>query len=194
MKSDDQSTPQGIPNASCTSASTEAGVQEHSDEQLIQLKTPGICRRAGLSTSEHDFVANGLRTHLWLQRDSFDPSRPNADRQKFVNYILDKRGISIVRDEHAQKRTRSREEFSLDAVREPPPEVARDTDEQRDLAMDMRALFESLPTTLQEVAKALVEGRLTELGNRDGWSRRLVDERRAMLVRACRDAGLDAYL
>lgn len=193
MKSDDQSTLQGIPNASCTSASTEAGVQEHSDEQLIQLKTPGICRRAGLSTSEHDFVANGLRIHLWLNHDSFNPGRPNADRQKYVNYILDKRGISIVRDEHAQKRTRSREEFSLDAVREPPPELAHDTDEQRDRASDVNDFIESLPGFLQEVAFAIRDGRITELMHRDGWTRRLFDERRKMLVQACYDAGLDQY-
>jgi len=180
------------------------------DPTLLQAAHPFVLgkarrlsRRRGFNRSDREDIEQELRLHLIQQAAKFDPTITTWE--KFVSFILDKRGISLLRQQTAEKRSPLREECSLnDSVRDADgrivdrhqttPEASRDFRVLMDLHADLEVLRQRISDEAWLVARGLGEGNLASIAREQGWSRATADRHMRELRQACEDLGLREYL
>jgi RNA polymerase sigma-70 factor, ECF subfamily len=171
--------------------------------RLIKNKARRLSCRGGFTASDKDDIEQELCLHLWRQASKFDPTI--ASWLKWASYILDKRCVSILRQHTAERRSRKREECSLN-------EPVLDTDHHvvdrhqttaeaaQDFRwfLDLRADIEGLRNRLSEEAwllhRGMVDGTIAEMAREQHWSRTRVARYRRELRQVCENNNLREYL
>jgi len=169
---------------------------------LIRSKARRLCGRSGFTQSDREDIEQELRLHLWRKAAMYDPAITSWE--KFASFILDKRGVSLLRERAAEKRSRRREECSLnDPVLDcdgrivdrhaTTPEAASTWQRLHDLERDVADLRERLPTDEhRQFMDALGRGGTTNsTGTELGLSRRAAERYVAELRRIIEDAFRD---
>lgn len=171
--------------------------------RLLRTKAGRLCRLGGFSQADREDIEQELSLHLWRNAALFDPAVTTW--LKFASFILDKRGVSLLRERTAAKRNRRREDCSLDDQvldddgrvvprHETTPEAASDPTRLRDLERDMAQVLAGLSDDLRAAALALAFGTQNSVGPELGISRRAMAKAVDQLREIFRDAGLDQYL
>ncbi|MBX3385994.1 MAG: hypothetical protein KF768_05435 [Phycisphaeraceae bacterium] len=172
---------------------------------LIARKARRLCRRRGMSLSDIEDIEQELRIHVELRLARWDSEK--ACQRTFIDRIIRRRLVSIIRYRFAEKRTPEREDCSLnDPVldesgrmvdrHQTTPEAASTRQRLQDLARDLADLRERLPSeTHRRFMDALGRGgSVNSIGAELGLSRRAAARHFADLQRLFEDAGLRVYL
>lgn len=173
--------------------------------RLIRFKARQLCRRPGFSRSDQEVIERDLRTDLDLRMPRFNPAR--AQLNTFIDRVIRRRIISLVRYRFADKRDPRREECSLnDPVldadgrvvdrHETTPEATSTWQRLHDLERDVADLRERLPSDgHRQFMDALARGAtINSIAGELGISRRAAAKYFAELRRFFEDAGLREYL
>lgn len=173
--------------------------------RLIKFKARQLCRRPGFSRSDQEGIEQDLRTHLDQRMASYNPAR--AQRNTFIDRVIERWIISLLRYRFAEKRDPRREECSLNdpvldadgrvvARHETTPEAGRTWQRLHDLEQDVADLRERLPSDgHRQFMDALARGTtINAIAGELGISRRAAAKYFAELRQFFDDAGLRDYL
>lgn len=173
--------------------------------RLIKFKARQLCRRPGFSRSDQEVIEHDLLTDLHLRMPRYDPAR--AQCNTFIDRVIERRIISLLRYRFADKRDPRREECSLnDPVldadgrvvdrHETTPDAARRWQRLHDLEQDVADLRERLPSDEhRRFMDALARGTtINAIAGELGISRRAAAKYFAELRQFSEDGGLRDYL
>ena len=171
--------------------------------RLIKFKARQIARKPGFSQSDREDVEQSLILDLLKRLPDFDPAK--AALNTFIDRIVNRKVASLLRHHKAEKRSRQREECSLnDPVldadgrvvdrHQTTPEASGDWLRRREMQQDIATVLERLPETLRLIAMKRVRGTIASIAREQGISRGTVTRHIEALRRACEDAGLRDYL
>lgn len=178
------------------------GINEYA-ARLIKFKARQIARKPGFSQSDREDVEQSLILDLLKRLPDFDPAK--AALNTFIDRIVNRKVASLLRHHKAEKRSRGREECSLnDPVldadgrvvdrHQTTPEASSDWLRRRQMQQDIGIVLERLPEVLQLIALGLVHGTVASIAREHGMSRNTVAKHIEALRHACEDAGLRDYL
>lgn len=166
----------------------------------IRAKSRQIVRRAGLSRSDREDVAQALAARLLAPLRAFDPAK--LPREAYVRMVLRRATASVLGYLRAAKRAGpavvSLEAFlrqDADDPLEPADRPGRrSAEEAADLARDVADLLAALPPDLRELAEQLKERSMAGAARDRDVSRITVYARLAELRSRFARAGLNDYL
>lgn len=174
-------------------------------EWLIARKSHRVCRRRGMSVSDVEDIEQALRFHVAQNIADHDPAK--ACIRTFLDRLIQRRLVSILRHRYAARRSPKREECSLNEfIRDEGGRLserhesvaAMESTEQRlrDLTRDIADLRERLPSDAhRQFLDALARGgTVNSIGPELGLSRRAAARCFEDLRRAFEDAGLRVYV
>ena len=182
--------------------------------KLVRAKARKYLGRYGLTAADVEDMQQELLLHLHFAMKKYDPSR--GERTTFMDRVVQKRILSIIRYKTASPRDYRKEAHSLN---EPAPGDTSDSDltwgdcldeetylaataqgsvrsveETRDLAIDTEAALGRLPPELREFCLRLTDAAITALARELDMPRTTLYERIKRIREALREAGIDDYL
>lgn len=173
--------------------------------RLIRFKARQLARRRAFAGCEADDIAQDLWLDLHKRLPRYDPAR--AQLNTFIARIVERKVVSLLRYHGAAKRTRDREDCSLnDQVRDADgrpvdrhqvmPEASSTWQRLHDLERDVADIRQRLESeTLGEIVDALGRGQpVSAIAREHGVSRTTVERRIAEIREVFEDAGLRRYL
>jgi len=171
--------------------------------RLVRYKARQLCRKPGFSRSDRDDLEQSLLLDLLKRLPDFDPRR--AQLNTFIDRIVNRKVASILRHHKAEKRSRDREECSLNEPvldvdarvvdrHQTTPEATKDSFRWRDMHQDIALVLQRLPEVVQLIALGLAHGSVASIAREHGMSRGTVNKHIESLRRACEDADLRDYL
>jgi len=167
--------------------------------KLIRLKAGQLVGTYGFTTSDREGLEQRLALHLIEHMDQFDPEQ--GSRNTFLNRIVDRRIISILRQRFAQRRD-YRRTVPLDEAmadqngerREPVDRRRACVDRSSDLAIDLSDVIESLDGDTRHMFGLLMHESVAETARRLGLTRAEARTRIARIRKLLTDSGLEVYL
>lgn len=126
-------------------------------EPFVLSKARRLSRCRGFNRSDEEDIRQDLWMHVIQQAPRFDETV--ASWEKFVSFILDKRCISLLRHRRAEKRSKGREDCSLNEPvldgdgrvverHQTTPEASSTWQRLYDLSRDAAEFRKGLPTEL----------------------------------------------
>lgn len=169
------------------------------ERRLIRLKAWQLVGKYGFTRSDREDIEQDLALHVIEHMGQFDPKR--SSRSTFVDRIVNRRIISILRQRFAQRRDYRRCVALDEAIvnREDAPLKPEDqrrvrVDPTSDLAIDLHDAIESLEADTQHMCRLLMHEASAETARRLGLTPAEARTRVARIRRQLTDAGLEVYL
>jgi len=157
---------------------------------LIRRKARKLARRSDDLAIGRDDLAHELVAALLARKSKFDASRGEAGA--FLHVVLEHAATNILRELHAGKRTPSGQLVGAIGCVD---QRQADSDEMRDLMMDVEEALGELPEYLREVAERLAASdTITEIARDLGVTRDTVYSRVAAIRKRFESRGLTQYL
>ncbi len=125
---------------------------------IIHRKARRMIGRAGLTRADREDLVQELACRLWQSAAHFNPQR--AHWKSFVTTIIERNVRKILRDRSTAKRTAHRLE-SLDPDEEAI--AARMATPSAEIAFDVTAVLQRLPSELRPLAQRLMTHSLSEI-------------------------------
>lgn len=167
--------------------------------KLIKYKAKQLVGHYGFTRSDREDIEQDLAQHLIEHMHQFDPRR--SSQNTFLNRIVDRKRISILRQRFAQRRdyrmTTRIDDLATDAENdqfEPVDQRIERVGSPSDLAIDLAHASESLDGDTQHMCRLLMHESIAETARRLGLTRAQVRTRIARAHRLLTDQGLDIYV
>jgi len=166
--------------------------------KLIKHKARQLVGRFGFTRSDHADIEQELALHLIEHMDQFDPRRSSLNT--FLNRIVDRRIISILRQRCAQQRDYRRSLALNEAMADYEDDRLEPVDQRRarvdppsDLAIDLADAFKSLNGDTQHMCGLLMHESIAETARQLGLTRAEARTRIAHIRMLLTDLGLEVY-
>jgi len=169
------------------------------DRMLIRAKARKLVGTHGYTTSDRADIEQELALHLVHQMDKFDSTRSRWNT--FVDRIVDRRIISILRHRLAQRRDYRRTVPFDQPMADQNGERLEPVDRRRarvnrssDLAIDLSDVIECLDRDTRHMFGLLMHESIAETARRLGLTRAEARTRVARIRKLLTDSGLEVYL
>ena len=180
-------------------------------QKIIKIKARQLVGRHGFTVDDIKDIEQEITIHVWQRREKYDPTK--AKYNTFVSRIIDKKIVNIIEYQHAQKRDCNipcdslddeicasddnsllrHEVVSQDDFLRLTGKAVRSQEELQDLRIDfdIERFIQSLPPSLQLIARLLLDMKISEVARATGLPRSTVNDRRMKLRRILKERGLD---